>query len=144
MKGVSQPTSHSIAQKPKYKKQRVQRPTDIQVFLNVKADVDDAIAEISAPPFDLPTTRGGTAGGFLRFGGGGGDRRWTFFVPVPVPPAVDVDVDVALPTLPAGLGGIIRPRGSKVRADAGTSGDGGGGGLLSAGALMDDIGDAGS
>jgi hypothetical protein len=39
------------------------------------ADVDDAMAVISAPLFDLPTTREGTAGGFLRFGGGGGDRR---------------------------------------------------------------------
>jgi hypothetical protein len=39
-------------------------------------DVDDAMVAICAPPFDLPTTRIGTAGGFLRFGGGGGgDRR---------------------------------------------------------------------
>ena len=42
---------------------------------NDRDDVDDAIAAISAPPFDVPTTRMGTAGGFLRFGGGGGDRR---------------------------------------------------------------------
>jgi hypothetical protein len=42
---------------------------------NDSDDVDDAIAAISAPPFDVPTTRMGTAGGFLRFGGGGGDRR---------------------------------------------------------------------
>lgn len=43
--------------------------------LNAGGDVDDAMAAISAPLFDLPTTRIGTAGGFLRFGGGGGDRR---------------------------------------------------------------------
>jgi hypothetical protein len=46
-----------------------------QVFPNAGADVDDAIAEICAPLFEVPTTRMGTAGGFLRFGGGGGDRR---------------------------------------------------------------------
>jgi len=83
----------------------------------------------------LPTTRIGTAGGFLRFGGGGGDRRWTFFAPLAV--------DVALAMLPAGLGGI-GPRRLELRTDAGTSGDGGGGALVGGGALMDDIGDAGS
>jgi len=75
-------------------------------------DVDDAMAAISAPPFVVPTTRIGTAGGFLRFGGGGGDRRCTFFVPLAV--------DMPLAALPAGLGGT---RASEVRIDAGTSGD---------------------
>ena len=64
---------------------------------NDSDDVDDAIAAISAPPFDVPTTRIGTAGGFLRFGGGGGDRRWTFFAPLAV--------DMPLAALPAGLAG---------------------------------------
>ena len=44
-------------------------------MLDAGGDVDDAMAAISAPLFDFPTTRIGTAGGFLRFGGGGGDRR---------------------------------------------------------------------
>jgi hypothetical protein len=39
------------------------------------ADVDDAIAAIFAQLFDVPTTRTGTAGGFRRFGGAGGERR---------------------------------------------------------------------
>jgi len=46
-----------------------------QVFPNAGADVDDAMAAICAPLFEVPTKRMGTAGGFLRFGGGGGDRR---------------------------------------------------------------------
>ena len=46
-----------------------------QIFPNAGADVDDAMAAICAPLFEVPTTRMGTAGGFLRFGGGGGDRR---------------------------------------------------------------------
>jgi hypothetical protein len=60
----------------------------------------------------------GTAGGFLRLGGGGGDRRCTFFVPLAV--------EVPLIALPAGLGGT---RASDLRTDLGNSGDGGGGGL---------------
>jgi len=63
----------------------------------------------------------GTAGGFLRLGGGGGERRCTFFVPLAV--------EVPLAALPAGLGGTRVP---ELRTDLGTSGDGGGGGLTGA------------
>jgi len=84
---------------------------------NDSDDVDDAIAAISAPPFDVPTTRIGTAGGFLRFGGGGGDRRWTFFAPLAV--------DMPLAALPAGLASGGGTCAFEVRADAGPSGDGG-------------------
>jgi len=89
------------------------------------------MAAICAPLFEVPTTRMGTAGGFLRLGGGGGDRRCTFFVP-PV-------VEVPLATLPAGLCGTRVP---ELRTDLGTSGDGGGGGV--AGAPTGDIGEADS
>ena len=89
------------------------------------------MAAICAPLFEVPTTRMGTAGGFLRLGGGGGDRRCTFFVPLAV--------GVLLAALPAGLGGT---RVAELRTDLGTSGDGGGGGV--AGAPTGDIGDADS
>jgi len=42
--------------------------------LNVVTDVEDAIAVIVAPLFVLPTVVG-TAGGFLRLGGAGAERR---------------------------------------------------------------------
>jgi hypothetical protein len=35
----------------------------------------------------VPTTRMGTGSGFLRFGSGGGDQRWTYFVTLAVLPA---------------------------------------------------------
>ena len=98
-------------------------------MLNAGADVDDAIAAISAPPFVMPT-RLGTAGGFLRFGGAGGERRWAFFVPLAV--------DVLLTALPAGLGG---KRSSKERTDMGESCGCAGG---TARAPPGDKGDAGS
>jgi len=41
---------------------------------NSSDDIDDATAAISMPPFDVPTKRMGTAGGFLRFRSGGEDR----------------------------------------------------------------------
>ena len=63
----------------------------------------------------------GTAGGFLRLGGGGGDRRCTFFAPLAV--------EVPLAALPAGLGGT---RVLELRTDLGASRDGGGGGLTGA------------
>ena len=94
------------------------------------ADVDEAIAAISAPPVVTPT-RMGTAGGFLRFGGAGGERRWTFFVAL--------DVDLALTALSAGLGGV-RP--SKERTDEGDSCCGWAGGTASA--PPGDIGETGS
>lgn len=83
-------------------------------FPNAGADVDEAIAAISAPLFATPT-RLGTAGGFLRFGGAGGERRWTTFF-IAVPPLA---VDVLLIALSAGLGG---ERPSKERTDTGESG----------------------
>jgi len=54
-------------------------------------------------------------------GGGGGDRRCTFFVPL--------TVEVPLAVLPAGLCGT---RVTELRTNLGTSGDGGGGGLTGA------------
>ena len=81
----------------------------LATLANAGAEVDEAIAAISAPPFVTPT-RMGTAGGFLRFGGAGGERRWTFFVVL--------DDDLALTALSAGLGGV-RP--SKERTDVGDS-----------------------
>lgn len=86
------------------------------------------MAAICAPLFEVPTTRMGTAGGFLRLGGGGGDRRCTFFVPLAV--------DVPFAALSAGLGGT---RVSELRTDLGTSGDGGSGGV--AGVPAGDIGE---
>jgi hypothetical protein len=79
-------------------------------------------------------TRMGTAGGFLRFGGAGGERRWAFFVPL----AVDLAVDVLLTALLAGLGGT---RSSKERTDTGESCGCAGG---TARAPPGDKGDAGS
>ena len=99
---------------------------------NAGADVDEAIAAISAPLFATPT-RLGTAGGFLRFGGAGGERRWTvFFIVDPLA------VDVLLIVLPAGLGG---ERPSKERTDTGESGACTGG---TASAPPGERGDAGS
>jgi len=101
----------------------------LPTFPNAGADVDEAIAAISAPLFVTPT-RTGTAGGFLRLGGAGGERRWTFFVPLAV--------DVVLFALSAGLGGL---RSSKERTDTGESGGCAGG---TASAPPGDRGDTGS